>query len=170
MKFQCVICGCIDDTAYAPVAADAKYFDWSYAPARNGRRICTACGPSRYSDGSHSEYGRWHGKFDREFVPRGKFISLTIAPKCNKIQTQRATFTSVGGVVTVTLRDGRTGSAGHSGTWAPGGHCTVGLVRIGVNSLNVLRLAGSYEKLYRLKYAKRIIDEAKPWHLLVVTE
>ena len=162
MKFQCVICGCIDDTAHAPVAA---YFDWNYSPARNGRRICTACGPGR-----GGEYGQWHGKFDREFVPKGKFISLTITPKCNKIQKQRATFTCVGGVVTVTLRDGRTGSAGHSGTWAPGGHCTMGLVRIGVNSLQVLRLACGYEKLYRLPYAKRIIDEAKPWHLLVVTK
>ena len=103
-------------------------------------------------------------------MPKGKFISLTVAPKCNKIQTQRATFTSVGGVVTVTLWDGRTGSAGHTGTWAPVGHCTVGLVRIGVNSLQVLRLACGYEKLYRLPYAKRIIDDAKPWHLLVVTK
>jgi hypothetical protein len=48
-------------------------FDWSYAPEREGLRLCSACGPTLYDDGSTTRYGQWHGKFDRTFLPLGMF-------------------------------------------------------------------------------------------------
>jgi hypothetical protein len=51
----------------------AKWFDWTGIEDREGKHLCSACGPTRYSQGTPTEYGKWHGQFDRVFLPMGKF-------------------------------------------------------------------------------------------------
>lgn len=36
-----------------------------------GKRLCSACGPMKYSDGTPTKDGKWHGEFDRVFLPLG---------------------------------------------------------------------------------------------------
>ena len=33
----------------------------------------SACGPTKYRSGEPTEYGEWHGEFDRVFLPMGEF-------------------------------------------------------------------------------------------------
>ena len=76
--FQCENCGCCENTALSSQGFNgifADFFDWSYAPERKGMKLCSACGPVKYKDGEPSEYGKWHGKFDRVFLPRGEFFT-----------------------------------------------------------------------------------------------
>lgn len=43
-------------------------------PEREGMRLCSACQPSSYVDGEkNDDGGKWHGKFQRVFLPKGKF-------------------------------------------------------------------------------------------------
>lgn len=51
----------------------ADCFDWSYAPEREGLKICSACGPVKYKTEGPTKYGKWHGQFDRVFLPIGEF-------------------------------------------------------------------------------------------------
>jgi len=73
--FQCEVCGCCENTALA--CQGFKYitecFDWSYAPEREGKKLCSACGPVNYRTEGATEYGVWHGEFDRVFLPLGEF-------------------------------------------------------------------------------------------------
>lgn len=77
--FQCGHCGCCENTALASQGflATAEYFDWTscYSPMPKGveQLLCSACGPSKYSDGTPTKYGKWHGRFDRVFLPVGMF-------------------------------------------------------------------------------------------------
>lgn len=75
--FQCENCGCVENTALS--AQGFKYhsvqecFDWGGIESRRGKLICSACGPVRYRSGKASEFGVWHGVFDRTFLPLGQF-------------------------------------------------------------------------------------------------
>jgi hypothetical protein len=40
---------------------------------RRGKRLCSACGPTKYDNGSPTDLGKWHGVFDRVFLPMGMF-------------------------------------------------------------------------------------------------
>jgi len=40
---------------------------------RKGKKLCSACGPSHYSDGVKTRHGKWHGKFKRTYLPMGMF-------------------------------------------------------------------------------------------------
>lgn len=72
--FQCENCGCCENTALASQGFSwADLFDWTGIEARRGKKLCSACGPTKYSDGTATEYGKWHGRFDRVFLPLGLF-------------------------------------------------------------------------------------------------
>jgi len=76
--FQCQNCGCLENTALSCQGFKAMkdLFDWSYAPGREGLRLCSACGPSRYKSGKpHKASGQWHGVFERRFFPLGEFVT-----------------------------------------------------------------------------------------------
>lgn len=84
--FQCEVCGCRENTAlssqgFRPIK---EYFDWSYAPEREGMRICSACGPVKYEDGTPTEYGTWHGEFERVFLPLGMFETNRVGSLAHK--------------------------------------------------------------------------------------
>lgn len=73
--FQCEVCGCCENTALASQGFKfmRDLFDWSYAPEREGKRLCSACGPVKYSDGKPTGKGVWHGKFPRVYLPVDMF-------------------------------------------------------------------------------------------------
>ena len=73
--FQCENCGCVENTACASQGFKmmAEYFDWSGIENREGKLLCSVCGPTKYSDGTKTEFGVWHNRFDRKFLPKGKF-------------------------------------------------------------------------------------------------
>lgn len=74
--FQCENCGCCENTALSSQGFNGffeRLYDWSYAPARKGMKLCSACGPTHYRNGEQTEYGKWHRVFPRVFLPKGKF-------------------------------------------------------------------------------------------------
>lgn len=74
--FQCESCGCLENTALASQGFDWKpsLWDWSYAPERKGMKLCSACGPLKFNNGTPTEStGCWHNEFDRMFLPKGEF-------------------------------------------------------------------------------------------------
>lgn len=73
--FQCDVCGCCENTALACQGFQflSDCFDWSYAPKREGLKLCSACGPVSYKTDGLTEYGKWHNEFDRVFLPKGEF-------------------------------------------------------------------------------------------------
>jgi hypothetical protein len=73
--FQCEVCGCCENTALSCQGFKfiTECFDWTYAPEREGLKICSVCGPVKHSDGTPTEYGEWHGRFGRVFLPPGQF-------------------------------------------------------------------------------------------------
>lgn len=76
--FQCENCGCCENTALSSQGCNGyfeKLFDWSYAPERKGMRLCSACAPTQYRDGSPTKFGEWHNVFTRIFLPKGEFFT-----------------------------------------------------------------------------------------------
>lgn len=75
--YQCEVCGCCENTALAAQGFTwmADLFDWSYAPEREGKRLCSACGPVMYRDRTPTKYGKWHDQFERVFLPLGMFVT-----------------------------------------------------------------------------------------------
>lgn len=74
--FQCQQCGCMENTALACQGCDGyaeTFFDWIGLEDRRGKKLCSACAPAKYSDGTPSGLGTWHGKFERVFLPMGMF-------------------------------------------------------------------------------------------------
>ncbi len=76
--FQCQNCGCCENTALACQGCDGyavKFFDWTGIEDRKGLKLCSACAPTRYADEKDgaTEFGKWHGQFDRVFLPLGVF-------------------------------------------------------------------------------------------------
>lgn len=70
--FQCENCGCCENTALTSLPIP-KLYDWTYAPEREGMKLCSACSPPKYRDGSGTDIHGWHGQFERTFLPIGKF-------------------------------------------------------------------------------------------------
>jgi hypothetical protein len=49
-------------------------YDWTGIEDRKGKKLCSACGPSKYFDEPGATGGgAWHGVFPRVFLPLGKF-------------------------------------------------------------------------------------------------
>ena len=72
--FQCEHCGCAENTALSLQGFFlVDLFDWTGIEDRRGKKLCSACGPTKYSDGNPTKYGQWHGQFDRIFLPMGQF-------------------------------------------------------------------------------------------------
>lgn len=74
--FQCQQCGCCENTAMACHGCDGYaegFFDWTGFEDRKGKKLCSACAPTRFSDGEPTEFGKWHNVFPRVFLPLGMF-------------------------------------------------------------------------------------------------
>ena len=75
--FQCENCGCKENTALASTYSwmFPESYDWTGKEERRGKKLCSACLPEKYSDGTETGHGKWHGKFDRHFLPKGEFVT-----------------------------------------------------------------------------------------------
>ena len=74
--FQCENCGCCENTALSGQGCSgyaASFYDWTGFESVKGKRLCSACAPTKYKDGKPTEFGRWHGEFPRTFLPMGMF-------------------------------------------------------------------------------------------------
>lgn len=74
--FQCEQCGCRENTALACQGCDGyavEFFDWQGFEDRKGKKLCSACAPTKCVDGTPTEFGKWHDQFDRVFLPMGMF-------------------------------------------------------------------------------------------------
>ena len=74
--FQCQHCGCCENTALAGQGCDGyamEFYDWTNFEDRKGKKLCSACAPTKYADGEPTEFGKWHGQFKRVFLPMGAF-------------------------------------------------------------------------------------------------
>jgi hypothetical protein len=48
--------------------------DWTGREELKGLKLCSACGPTHFRDGSETRCGgQWHGRFTRVFLPKGMF-------------------------------------------------------------------------------------------------
>ena len=73
--FQCENCGCCENTACSAQGFKMmnRLFNWEGIEDREGKLICSACGPTQYRDGKATEFGEWHNRFPRTFLPMGMF-------------------------------------------------------------------------------------------------
>ena len=73
--FQCQVCGCVENTAlsFQGFQGVEEWFDWTGIEERRGKLVCSACGPSRSAEGDETGYGKWHGQFERRYLPLGQF-------------------------------------------------------------------------------------------------
>lgn len=74
--FQCEVCGCCENTALSSQGCKGFFeqvFDWTGFEDRRGKLLCSACGPTKHSDGMETGLGKWHGKFRQVFLPMGEF-------------------------------------------------------------------------------------------------
>lgn len=85
--FQCENCGCVDNTACTDrgfTLIDADKYDWTGIEDLKGMMLCSACGPSKFHDGSPARGGGWHGRFSRTFLPKGMFETNSVGNLCHK--------------------------------------------------------------------------------------
>ncbi len=73
--YQCEVCGCVENTALSfqgvkPIADD---FDFTGIDDRKNKLLCSECSPPKFSDGTLTGLGNWHGKFRRLILPLGMF-------------------------------------------------------------------------------------------------
>lgn len=77
--YQCEHCGCCENTACGAVQYlyASRFFDFTGIEDRKDKLLCSACGPTHYRDGAPTEYGKWHDRFPRRFLPMGMFKTNT---------------------------------------------------------------------------------------------
>lgn len=79
--FQCDKCGCCENTAlsfqgFKEYIPEESAFDWRGKEEWKGKKLCCACGPQLFTDGEPTHRGdRWHNRFARVFLPKGKFFT-----------------------------------------------------------------------------------------------
>lgn len=74
--FQCQHCGCAENTALAGQGCSGyseEFYDWSGIEDRKGKKLCSACAPTKYAGGTPTRFGSWHGQFPRYFLELGTF-------------------------------------------------------------------------------------------------
>lgn len=61
--YCCEDCGCVENTALG--------FYWLrtselWPEEFRGKQLCSECGPLLYADGEPSDFGKWHGRFEKK--------------------------------------------------------------------------------------------------------
>lgn len=64
--YNCENCGVIENTALG-----LYWFrhDEEWPDDIRGKALCSECAPATYPDGTPTDWGKWHGKFPKEFKP-----------------------------------------------------------------------------------------------------
>jgi len=78
--FQCENCGCVENTAVSNQGFihSLDSFSWEGIEHLRGKKLCSACGPSKYHNGKLSGFGVWHNVFKRTFLPIGMFKTNSV--------------------------------------------------------------------------------------------
>jgi len=75
---QCENCGCVENTAltsccmWGPPSLQ-DIFNWEGKEHLKGKKLCSACAPEKFTDGTDTDLGKWHDEFERKFLPLGEF-------------------------------------------------------------------------------------------------
>ena len=64
--YQCEKCGAIENTALG--FYHSRNMD-IWPKEFEGKKLCSECGPTSYKDGKPTEYGKWHGRFNKSIHP-----------------------------------------------------------------------------------------------------
>lgn len=84
--FQCENCGCVENTACS--SAGFKHmqslYRWDGIEHLKGKMLCSACGPTKYSDGVPTKFGKWHDRFKRKYIPIGEFVTNNVGNLVHK--------------------------------------------------------------------------------------
>jgi hypothetical protein len=67
--YQCDKCGVIENTALGRYHSRNVTGIWKDEDM--GQALCSECGPKTYKSGEPTEYGEWHGRFEKKFYPVG---------------------------------------------------------------------------------------------------
>lgn len=77
--YQCENCGCMENTALGHYHCAKVYvddFNWNGKEHMKGMVLCSACAPENYADNKVvAKAGKWHGQFERIFLPKGMFAT-----------------------------------------------------------------------------------------------
>jgi len=66
--FKCSKCGCVDNSALGFYWDKhfSKRYKWpEELKPYYGKPLCCECAPQFFIDGTKTEYGKWHGKFEK---------------------------------------------------------------------------------------------------------
>ena len=68
--FACAKCGCVENTAlglwWGRASSHSTYTWPDELKPFIGKGLCSECAPTHYSNGKPTDYGTWHGKFEKE--------------------------------------------------------------------------------------------------------
>lgn len=64
--YQCSKCGAVENTACGHY--HSRDMDW-WPEEYRGKKLCSECGPPTFSDGKPTEFGKWHGRFEKRCYP-----------------------------------------------------------------------------------------------------
>lgn len=73
--FQCENCGVVENTAlsFQGIKPMPEGFDFTGIEHRKGKMLCSECAPEKFTDGSSTGLGKWHGRFKKLALPFGMF-------------------------------------------------------------------------------------------------
>lgn len=75
--FQCGNCGCVENTALSSQGAVhyfGKFFNWDgREELKKKTPLCSACLPPSTIEAYKDKHGKWHGEFERMYLPMGMF-------------------------------------------------------------------------------------------------
>jgi hypothetical protein len=80
--FVCDKCGCVDNTATGHYWC--KDMDMFEDPTLKGLALCSECAPDKFSDGSSSELGKWHSKFEKKLWKDWRYCEVINRNKGDK--------------------------------------------------------------------------------------
>ncbi|EGQ9284532.1 hypothetical protein F7U66_01495 [Vibrio parahaemolyticus] len=75
--FQCQHCGCVDASNLSEgfTFGLRELYDWTNKEDRRSKRLCCACMPDKFTDGTSTGRGKWHGRFERVFLKLDEWIT-----------------------------------------------------------------------------------------------
>ena len=73
--YQCEKCGCCENTSCGHY--HCRNFKDMWDEKYLGKALCSACAPTHFKSGEKNRdmNGKWHGKFERTFLPMNMFYT-----------------------------------------------------------------------------------------------
>ena len=65
--FVCENCRCVENTSLGRWWTRNDHKMWNDLATR-GKALCSECGPTHYSDGTTTKFGKWHGRFTKDLA------------------------------------------------------------------------------------------------------